>query len=121
MRTPAVILTVLLASACSSGSDIPPATSSTPSSTTTSAVAGAGRCADVAADGQPVTDVLIDKGCTDDKGSIRLGKVTACQDGRRMWEMGDLIGLSGETLLRKELKAVGGVSAELLTRRVCRG
>lgn len=120
MRTPAVILTVLLATACSSGAT-PPATSSSASSTTGAAVAGAGRCTDVAAEGQPVTDVLIDKGCVDDKGSIRLGKVTVCQDGRRMWEMGDLIGLSGETLLPADLKAEGGVTAETLTRRVCRG
>lgn len=119
MRTPAVILTVLLATACSSGSDTPPTSSTQPPTTTTAA--GAGRCADVAADGQTVTDVLIDKGCTDDKGSIRLGKVTVCQDGRRMWEMGDLIGLSGETLLPRDLKAEGGVTAEMLTRRVCRG
>lgn len=121
MRTPAAILAVLLTTSCSSGSDTPPATSSTPSSTTTSAVAGAGRCQDVAADGQPVTDALIDKGCTDDKGSLRLGKVTVCQDGRRMWEMGELIGMSGETLLPKDLKAEGSVTAEMLTRRVCRG
>ena len=44
-----------------------------------------------------------------------------CQDGRRLWEMGDLIGLSGETLLPAGLKAEGGVTAETLTRRVCRG
>jgi hypothetical protein len=75
----------------------------------------------VAAEGQPVTDVLIEKGCTDDKGSLRLGKATVCKDGRRLWEMGDLIGLSGETLLPRDLKAEGGVTAEALNRRVCRG
>ena len=122
MRTPAVILTVLLATACASSGDTTPATSSAPPpATTTSAVAGAGRCADVALDMQPVTDVLIDKGCTDDKGSIRLGKVTVCQDGRRLWEMGDLIGLSGEPMMPRGLKAEGGVTVETLNRRVCRG
>lgn len=120
MRPTVLILTALLAAACSSGGVTSPGMSST-ATATMSSVAGAGRCQDVAVEGQPVTDALIDKGCADDKGSLRLGKATACKDGRRLWEMGDLIGLSGETLLPRDLKAEGGVTAEALNRRACRG
>lgn len=117
MRTPALLLAAALTAGCSTATTPP----TPPPSSTASAAAGPGRCQDVAQDGARVTDDLIDNGCVDDNGSLRIGKVTACKDGRRLWEMGDLIGLSGETLLPRDLKAEGGVLVEDLARRACRG
>jgi hypothetical protein len=120
VRTPALLLAAALTAGCSTATT-PPASSPPPPSSSTSAAAGPGRCQDVAQDGARVTDDLIDNGCVDDNGSRRVGKVTMCKDGRRLWEMGDLIGLSGETLLPRDLKAEGGVLVEDLARRACRG
>jgi hypothetical protein len=120
VRTPALLLAAALTAGCSTATT-PPASPPPPPSSATSAAAGPGRCQDVAQDGARVTDDLIDNGCVDDNGSRRVGKVTTCKDGRRLWEMGDLIGLTGETLLPKDTKAGGGVTAEELTRQVCRG
>ncbi len=117
MRTP-LALVVLLTAACSSSP--PTETPITNNTSTTTSASTVGRCEDVAQDGARVTDQLIDKGCTDDNGSLRVGTVTTCRDGRRLWEMGNLIGLSGETLLPRDVKGEGGVTVETLARRVCR-
>jgi len=124
VRPTALILTALLAAACSSSTQ-PAADVSkpaTPTSTPTStSAAGADRCEQVAQDGARVTDTLIDKGCVDSNGAVRLGKVTQCKDGRRLWEMADLIGLSGEPMLSRETKTPDGIHAWALYYRVCSG
>lgn len=120
MRTPPLILAVLLAAtACSSGETGAPSTSSTP--TTTSAAAGAGRCVVVAKQYEKVTDALIDKGCTDENGTLRLGKHQVCKNGQRLWEMNDLIGLSGEEMVNREKKSPEGITAWMLFDRACAG
>lgn len=123
MRTPVLIATALVATACSSGESSAPSTASSALAlvTTTPSPAGASRCQVVAQEDQLVTDALIDKGCTDDKGSARLGKITLCKDGRRLWEMGDLIGLSGELIYSRETKAEGGIPVWSLHYRICKG
>lgn len=120
MRTLLAIATACLAAACSSSP--PPATEAPqPAPTTTPAAASPGQCQQVAQEDQRVTDTLIDKGCSDDNGALRFGKVTSCKDGRRLWEMGDLIGLSGELIFSRETKAEGGVPISTLYYRVCEG
>lgn len=114
-----LVVTACLAAACSSSP--PPSTTSETSATTTVTVAGAGRCEYVAQDGAIVTDSLIDKGCSDDKGSLRFGKHTVCKNGQRLWEMGDLIGLSGEAMIPRETKTGDGIHAWALFYRVCTG
>ncbi len=124
MRIPALILVALLIAACSSGgSETPPSTlstSTTPSATTTS-VTAAGLCSDVAQEDKRVTDDLISKGCADGNGTLRFGKITQCKDGSRLWEMGDLIGLSGQLIFNRDTKAEGGIPVWSLHYRVCKG
>jgi hypothetical protein len=121
VRTPALILAAFLTASCSSGGAQTSPSSSTAPTPTSLATASADRCQEVAQEDQRVTDTLIDKGCTDDKGSLRFGKVTPCKDGRRLWEMGDLIGFSGELIFSQETKAEGGVPVSTLYHRACKG
>lgn len=111
MRTPALILTVLLATACSSDGGDSPATSSTPTT--------AGKCSEVVKSGAIVTDVLIDQGCVDDTGSKRLGTVKPCKDGRRLWEMNGMIGRSGGEMVSADLQ-VNGTRSDRMLDLICR-
>ena len=103
---------VLAVSSCSAETEMPPATTSTAPST-------AGNCLAVARYGSIVTDELIDKGCTDDKGTTRKGTVKLCKDGRRLWEMDDMIGLSGGELVRPDRKSDDGIPAKTLFELAC--
>lgn len=123
MRTPALILVALFAAACSSGGTETPAPPRAPSTTATtaSAAAGAGRCEVVAKQYETVTDALIDKGCADEKGALRFGTHKVCKNGQRLWEMDDLIGLSGEQMVNRLKKSPDGVEAWVLYGRACTG
>jgi hypothetical protein len=127
VRTPLALAAVLLAGACSTtptATDAPPASvPPVPATTTASAPAAAGPepCGLVAQEDLRVTDTLIDKGCADDTGSVRLGKVTPCTDGRRLWELDNLIGFSGELIWERETKVEGGVPVWSLYYRTCKG
>lgn len=111
MRTPALILTVLLTGACSSGETTTPPASSTP--------AAAGKCSEVVKSSATVTDVLIDQGCIDDAGVKRIGTVKPCKDGRRLWEMNGLIGRSGGEMVPTDLQ-VNGTRSDRLLDLICR-
>lgn len=108
MRPTALILTALIATACSSGSETPPTSSSPPDT--------AGKCSEVVKQGATVTDELIDKGCVDDSGSKRIGTVKVCKDGRRLWEMNGMIGRSGGEMVPTDLEVNGTRSGQLITR-----
>ncbi len=115
MRTPALILTVLLAAGCSSGGG---ATQPTASSPTTTTVPGAGLCTEVARVGATTTDALIDKGCADENGTLRLGKVKTCKNGQRLWRMDRLIGLSGWVIAEDDMQ-IEGVRADTVLELRC--
>ena len=117
MRTPALLLVALLAAGCAGGGTQAPETSRTPTATTTTA--GAGRCVVVAKQYETVTDALIDKGCTDENGTLRFGKHRVCKNGQRLWEMDDLIGLSGQQMVNRYKKSPGGVDAVTLYQVAC--
>lgn len=117
MRTVALILVALLVASCSSRGAETPLTSSTPA--TTSAAASAGRCVIVAKQYETVTDALIDKGCTDENGALRLGKHKVCKNGQRLWEMDDLIGLSGQQMVNRYKKSPDGIEASTLYQVAC--
>lgn len=117
MRPTVLILTALLAVACSSGESDTPAPSSAPA--TSAAVVTAGKCSDVAKSGAAVTDALIDQGCLDDNGTKRLGTVQQCKSGRRLWEMGDLVGLSGGEMVPSDLQMEGRRADQVLG-AICR-
>lgn len=90
------------------------------SPTTTTSAASAGKCSDVVREGQTVTDALIDTGCLDDKGTKRLGKVTVCKDGRRLWEMDKMIGMSGSRMVLESAAANDGITARVLNELACK-
>lgn len=117
MRTPALILAALVAAGCSSGATETPKTTSAPAVTTTAA--GAGRCVVVAKQYETVTDDLIDKGCVDENGTLRFGKHRVCKNGQRLWEMDDLIGLSGQQMVNRFKKSPDGVEAATLYQVAC--
>lgn len=111
MRPTALILTAVLAAACSSGgSETPPPTSGTP--------ATAGKCSEVVKSNAAVTDVLIDQGCVDDNGTKRMGTVKQCKDGRRLWEMNGMIGRSGGEMVPTDLE-VNGTRSDRLLELIC--
>lgn len=112
MRTPALILIALLATACSSGGSDTPATTSSAAST-------AGKCSEVVKAEAPVTDALIDQGCIDDNGTKRIGTVKPCKDGRRLWEMNGMIGRSGGPMVPTDLQ-VEGLRADQVIALACR-
>ncbi|MEU0883683.1 hypothetical protein ABZ345_34200 [Lentzea sp. NPDC005914] len=120
MRTLLALAAACLAAACSI-SPQPATETSVPATMATSSTSSADRCQQVAQEDQPVTDTLIDKGCTDDKGALRFGKIALCKDGRRLWETNDLIGFSGELIFSRETKADGGIPVSTLHYRVCKG
>ena len=106
MRTPALLLAAFLATACSSGGTETPTTPSTP--------ATAGSCGEVVKPNAPVTDVLIDQGCLDANGAKRIGTVKVCKDGRRLWKMGDFIGMSGGEMVPTDLQMEGSRADRIL-------
>jgi|SRR5688500_15743321 len=87
--------------------------------TTSTASASAGKCADVVRLGATVTDDLIDRGCTDERDAKRVGKVTTCKNGQRLWEMDGMIGLSGHPMLPETEKDPDGLTARVLNELVC--
>lgn len=111
MRPTALILTALLATACSSGG-------SDTSTTTSSAPASAGKCSEVVKSNAPVTDALIDQGCLDDTGTKRIGTVKLCKDGRRLWEMNGMIGRSGGEMVPTDLE-VNGTRSDRMLELIC--
>lgn len=108
-----VLAALLLLTACT-------AETPAPVPTTTTAASTAGSCSEVVRDGARVTDDLIDKGCTDSGGTTRVGKVTTCKDGTRLWEMDGLIGLSGDVMVPEQEQA-DGIPARMLYQRACTG
>lgn len=89
-------------------------------SPTTVTPASAGTCADVVREGSTITDALIDHGCTDVNGTKRVGKVTRCENGQRLWEMDGLIGLSGKPMLTANAKSGDGLTARVLNETACK-
>lgn len=104
MRTPALILTMLLATACSSGGDSP-ATSSAPS---------VAACSDVVKDGAIVTDALIANGCRDSNGATRRGTTEQCKNGQTLWSMDTLMGMSGEAMVPANRKIDGNLTEKAM-------
>lgn len=111
----ATILAAALLAATGCGTEAPA------SSPTTTTASSAGSCASVVSDGATVTDDLIDKGCTDENGARRVGKVTACKSGQRLWEMNGLMGLSGKPMLPENEKDPDGFTVRLLNELACKG
>lgn len=81
------------------------AASSTPAMTSTAA--GAGSCAQLVRDGATVTDDLVDRGCSDSNGSVRMGTHKVCKSGRRLWKMNGYVGLSGGPMITETSKVDG--------------
>lgn len=115
MRRAGPLLTILTAAALA-GCGAAQGGDSTPTVTP----ASAGTCADVVREGSTVTDALIDHGCTDGNGTKRVGKVTRCENGQRLWEMDGLIGLSGKPMLAENAKSGDGLTARVLNETACR-
>lgn len=109
------ILAVLLAALAGCGAEAPAG-----GTTTSGAASSAGSCTTVVRDGATVTDDLIDKGCTDENGSKRVGKVTTCKSGQRLWEMNGLIGLSGKPMMPENEKDPDGLTVRVLNETACK-
>lgn len=110
MRTPALILTVLLTAACSSGGSDSPATSSAPSISA---------CSEAVKDGAIVTDALVANGCLDSNGATRRGTARQCKNGQQLWSMNGLMGMSGEAMVPANQKKSGDLTAKALFELAC--
>lgn len=118
LRPTSTLLTVglLTAALAACGSASPTAS---PTTTSSSSASSARPCWEAVHEAAVVTDALIDDGCVDPNGAKRVGKVTKCKNGQRLWEMDKLMGLSGEPMIPADRKDQDGISARMLYGVLC--